>query len=123
VVRRNWLQSEPGKIYVARAVEPGGLNAQAAHRERRTLERRMKRVAKRAEAVESVRVKALIAKELGHASLQVPSRTTGTTQFVRAMDASLLSAIRQHDPQAQRQAYARVKSLQRSRSRGLAPDF
>lgn len=82
----------------------------------------MKRVAKRAEAVENVRVKALIARELGHRTLEVPSKTVGVTQFVRAMDASTLSVIRQHSPEAQRRAYDKVKTLQRSRSRGLSPD-
>lgn len=120
--RETWLKSEAGQTYVARLTQPAGLTAQDAHRQRRTLERRMKRIAKRAEAVENVRVKALIAKELGHKTLEVPSKTVGVTQFVRAMDASTLSAIRQHSPDAQRRAYDKVKSLQRSRQRGPFPD-
>jgi len=121
--RQAWLRSEPGQIYVAKNIAPAGLSAQDAYRQKRTLERRMKRIAKRAEAVENVRVKALIARELGHHTLEVPSKTVGTTQFVRAMDASTLSAIRQHTPDAQRRAYDRVKAQQRVRPRGPVPDL
>ena len=121
--RQAWLQSEAGRTYVAKMTGPSGLSAQGAHRQKRTLERRMKRVAKRAEAVENVRLKALIARELGHRTLEVPIRTVGTTQFVRAMDASTLAAIRQHAPEAQRRAYDRVKSQQRTRTRGSTPEL
>ncbi len=121
--RRTWLRSEAGRTYVAQRVEPAALSAQDAYRQRRTLERRMKRIAKRAEAVENVRVKALIARELGHHSLEAPTRTVGVTQLVRAMDASTLAAIRQHPVEAQRRAYDQVKSRQRVRSRGPAPEL
>jgi hypothetical protein len=117
--RQAWLRSEAGQTYIAKRLEP----TQAAYREKRTLERRMKRIAKRAEAVENVRVKALIARELGHRTFEVPSKTVGTTQFVRAMDAATLSAIRQHAPDAQRRAYAKVKAQQRTRPRGPAPEL
>ncbi len=119
--RQTWLRSDAGQTYVARLTEPSGLTAQDAYRQKRTLERRMKRLAKRAEAVENVRVKALIARELGHHSLEAPTRTLGVSQFVRAMDAATLSAIRQHPPEAQRRAYDRVQAKVRSRPRGPVP--
>jgi hypothetical protein len=121
--RQTWLRSEAGQTYLARVTEPSGLTAQDAYRQRRTLERRMKRIAKRAEAVENVRVKTLIARELGHHSLEAPSRTLGVSQFVRAMDAATLSAIRQHPPEAQRRAYDRVRAQVRSRPRGPVPEL
>jgi hypothetical protein len=121
--RQAWLRSEAGLVYVAKHVEPGGLSAQDAYRQKRTLERRMKRIAKRAEAVENVRVKALIARELGHHTLEAPSKTVGVTQLVRAMDASTLAAIREHAPDAQRRAYDRVTLQLRSRARGPIPEL
>jgi hypothetical protein len=39
------------------------------------------------------------------------------------MDASILSSIRQHTPEAQRRAYDRVKTQQRVRPRGPAPEL
>lgn len=121
-VRRTWLGSPAGQAYVAARVEPGLLDQQQAHRQRRTLERRMKRIAKRAQAVENVRVKALIARELGTASLALPSKTVGVSQFIRAVEASSLAAIQNHPIEAQRRAYERVKTLQRPRARGLGLD-
>ena len=77
----------------------------------------MRRIANRARAVENVRVKTLLAKELGHQTLEAPTRTFGVTQMVRALDAVVLAAIRQHSPEAQRKAYQRVRDLGRSRPR------
>ena len=91
-VRQAWLRSEPG------------LWAQDAFRRKCSLERRMKLIAKRAEAVEKVRIKALIARELGHQRLEAPTRTVGVSQFVRAMDGVTPAAIRRHSPEVQRRA-------------------
>jgi hypothetical protein len=109
-----WLASPAGATFVANRVEPAELKAREIHTERRTLERRMKRVAKRAKDVEAVSLKAMIARELGHRSLDVPSHTVSATQLVRALDRSALDALGQHAPALQRQAYDRVRNaLQR----------
>jgi hypothetical protein len=47
---------------VARPIEPSDVSAQDGYRQKRTLEQRMKQIAKLAKAVENVRVKALIAR-------------------------------------------------------------
>ena len=114
-VREAWLRSEAGQTYLAGLTQPTALTIQAHRRSRRTLERRMKRLAKRAELVEGVRVKTLIARELGHTTVAAPTRTVGVGQFVRSVDGIVLAAIAGHAREAQLQAYERVRSGGRRR--------
>lgn len=124
-VRQQWLGSEAGQAYVARRVEPAQIAAAAVRSEQRTLERRMRRVAKRADAVLQIREKLLVARELGHKSLPVSTRTLGMTQFAREVDRATMAALKTHAPERVREARGRLltKDREAGRVRGRVIDL
>lgn len=119
-VRRDWLGSEAGRAYVAAQLAPGKQAREAAAREARTLERKIKRADRRIENVARTRTKLLVARELGQTRLIAPSELrVGVGQAIREVDRRVVDILETYSPEAQRSAM--VKVIQTVRGRG--PDI
>ncbi len=122
-VRRDWLRSDPGRAYVASRLDPARQAVEETRRSRRTLERKIKRADKRIENVARTRVKLLVARELGEATMTAPSRMDlGVGQAVREVDRRVVDTVAAHAPAAQKAALAKVMALVQGRTPGLGPD-
>lgn len=119
-VRRDWLASGPGKAYVAARLNPAQQAKDGAERERRTLERKIKRADRRIEQVARTRTKLLVARELGQEVMAAPSQMRlGVGQAVREVDRRVVAALQAHGPSAQQAALDKVLRALRS---GPSPD-
>jgi hypothetical protein len=122
-VRRGWLRSDAGRAYVASRLDPARQAAEDGRRAARTLERKIKRADKRIENVASTRVKLLVARELGEATMTAPSRMDlGVGQAVREVDRRVVDTVRAHTPTAQRAALSKVMDLVQGKTPGLGPE-
>jgi hypothetical protein len=122
-VRRDWLRSDAGRAYVASRLDPAKQAAEASRRAARTLERKIKRANKRIENVASTRVKLMVARELGHATMVTPTRMElGVGQAVRDVDRRVVDAVRGHAPAAQQAALTKVMALVRGQIPGIGPE-
>ncbi len=122
-VRRDWLRGDAGRAYVAARLDPAKQAAEEARRAARTLERKIRRADKRIENVANTRVKLLVARELGQATMTAPARMDlGVGQAVREVDRRVVDAVRSHGPAAQQAALTKVMALVQGKMRGLGPD-
>lgn len=122
-VRREWLASGEGRAWLASRLAPERQAAEAARREVRTLERRIKRMDKRLEAVARTRTRLLVAKALGEDSLTAPvEMRLGQGQALREVDRRVVAAISRYPVSAQERSLAKVLGLARGRTPGLSPD-
>lgn len=119
-VRRDWLESPEGRTYVAEQLEPARQAQEAYRRSQRTLERKIRRVDKRIEAVSQTRTKLLVAQALGETKLVTPVQMTqGVGQAVREVDRRANAALSRYSALAQQRALDKVMALVRGRGQGV----
>lgn len=119
-VRRDWLSGSEGRAFLAARLDPEKHAAEAARREGRTLERKIKRADKRIEAVARTRTRLMVAQALGEETLVAPSQMgLGVGQAVREVDRRVIEAIGRHPVAAQEKGLSQVLAL--ARGKGLSP--
>lgn len=122
-VRRDWLRSPEGRAFLAARLDPQRHAAEAARREGRTLERRIKRADKRIEAVARTRTRLMVAQVLGEETLVAPSQMSlGVGQAVREVDRRAVEAIARHPAAAQQKGLDTVLGLALGKRPGLSPE-
>ena len=121
-VRRDWTRSEPGRAYVAARRAPDIAAAADVARQRRTLDRKIKRMDKRITAATRTFNDLRVAHELGEGSLKVPRTSPDATRFVRDVGAPARAAIQAYPVHARQLAVERLNRGQgRSLGRNLFP--
>lgn len=121
-VRRDWARSTAGQAYVAARRAPALAAAADVARQRRTLERKIKRMDKRIVAATRTYNDLRVAHELGQGSLNVPRTSPDATRFVRDVGAPARAALQAYPAQARQLAVDRLNRGQgRSLGRNLFP--
>ena len=121
-VRAAWIASPAGQAYVAGRRGPQLERAGDVARQRRTLERKIKRIDKRIEGATRAYNDLRVAQALGHKELQVPSRLPDETRFIREVGGPARAALMRYPAQARALAVERVKrSMGQSIGRTLFP--
>jgi hypothetical protein len=114
--RRSWLQSPQGQAMIAARRQPGLDQISAATTQRRTLERKIKRLDKRLEAATRTVSDLRMVKALGEVSLTVPAHAPDVTRLIRGISGPARSAIARFPVQSREQALQR---LQPAQARGI----
>lgn len=121
-VRQAWARSEAGQAFIAARRQPGVSAAAEVARQRRTLERKIKRMDKRIVSATRTYNDLRVAHELGQAALSVPRTSPDATRFVRDVGAPARAAIQAYPAQARQLAVERLNRGQgRSIGRNLFP--
>ena len=121
-VRAAWIASPAGQTYVASRRGPQLDRAADVARQRRTLERKIKRIDKRIEGATRAYNDLRVAQALGQKELQVPSRLPDETRFIREVGGPARAALRRYPAQARALAVERVnRSLGQTIGRGILP--
>ncbi|KQV64023.1 MobQ family relaxase [Caulobacter sp. Root343] len=119
-VRRDWLRGPEGRAFLAARLDPEKQAVEAARREGRILERKIKRADKRIEAVARTRTRLMVARGLGEETLVAPSQMgLGVGQAVREVDRRVVEAISRHPAAAQQKSLDKVLGL--VSGKGLLP--
>lgn len=122
-VRRDWLRGPEGRAFLAARLDPEKQAAEAARREGRTLERKIKRADKRIEAVARTRTRLMVAQMLGEETLAAPSQMgLGVGQALREVDRRAVAAIAGHPVAAQQKSLEKVLALTRGKAPFLGPE-
>ncbi len=122
-VRRDWLRGPEGRAFLAARLDPEKQAAEAARREGRTLERKIKRADARIEAVARTRTRLMVARELGEDTLVAPSQMgLGVGQAVREVDRRVVAAIARHPVAAQQKGLDKVLGLAKGKVPFLGPE-
>lgn len=122
-VRRDWLSSPDGRAFLAARLDPEKQAAEAARREGRTLERKIKRADQRIEAVARTRTRLMVARGLGEETLVAPSQMgLGMGQALREVDRRVVEAIGRYPIAAQQKSLDMVLGLARGKSPLVGPD-
>lgn len=122
-VRRDWLRSPEGRAFMAARLDPEKHAAEAARREGRTLERKIKRADKRIGTLAQTRTKLLVAQGLGEQTLVAPSQMKlGVGQAIREVDQRVTQAIARHPAAAQQRSLDRVMTLAQGKAPPLGPE-
>ena len=91
-------------------------------RQRRTLERKIKRIDKRIEGATRAYNDLRVAQALGQKELQVPSRLPDETRFIREVGGPARAALMRYPAQARALAVERVnRSMGQTLGRGILP--
>jgi len=121
-VRQDWARSAQGQAFIAARRQPGLEQAADVARQRRTLERKIKRADKRIATATRTFNDLRVAQELGQRSLSVPTRSPDETRFIRDVGRPAREALQQFPIPARQQAVERLnKSLGRTIGRGFIP--
>ncbi len=116
-IRQAWLGSPEGRSLVAARRQPSLDAAADASRQRRTLERKVKRMDRRIEAATETLNALRVAQELGQTHLKVPAHSPDATRFIRDVGQPAREAVSRYPAQARQRA---VQDLNRSQGRGIA---
>ena len=116
-LRQAWLGSAEGRSLVAARRQPGLDAAAAASRQRRTLERKIKRMERRIAASTETLNALRLAQELGQTQLKVPAQSPDATRFIRDVGKPAREAVARYPIQARREAAQR---LNRGQGRSIA---
>ncbi|MBT9470862.1 MAG: MobA/MobL family protein [Phenylobacterium sp.] len=121
-VRQAWARSDAGQAFIAARRQPSVTVAAEVARQRRTLERKIKRMDKRIVTATRTYNDLRVAHELGQAALNVPRTSPDATRFVRDVGAPARAAIQAYPAQARQLAVERLNRGQgRSIGRNLFP--
>ncbi|WP_244286840.1 hypothetical protein [Caulobacter radicis] len=122
-VRRDWLRGPEGRAFLAARLDPEKQAAEAARREGRTLERKIRRADARIGAVARTRTRLMVARELGEDALVAPSQMAlGVGQAVREVDRRVVEAIARHPVAAQQKGLNKVLGLAKGKVPFLGPE-
>ena len=121
-VRAAWIASPAGQAYVASRRGPQLERAGDTARQRRTLERKIKRIDKRIEGATRAYNDLRVAQALGQKELQVPSRLPDETRFIREVGGPARAALMRYPAQARALAVERVnRTMGQTIGRGIIP--
>lgn len=121
-VRQEWTRSPQGQAFIAARRQPGLERAIDVTRQRRTLERKIKRADKRIVAATRTFNDLRVAQELGQGMLRVPAKSPDATRFIRDVGAPTRAALQRFPLPARQQAVERLnQSLGRIIGRGFIP--
>jgi hypothetical protein len=121
-VRQEWTRSPQGQAFIAARRQPGLEQAAEVARQRRTLERKIKRADKRIVTATRTWGDLRVAQELGLGALRVPSKSPDETRFLRDVGTPAREARRRFPLQARQQAVERLnRTLGRIIGRGFIP--
>jgi hypothetical protein len=116
-LRQTWLRSPAGQSAIAAGRQPGLDRAAESARQRRTLERKIKRVDRRIETATRTLNDLAVAQELGVSRLRVRAQSPDATRFLRCVGEPARAAIARHPAPERQQA---VERLNRGQGRRLA---
>lgn len=120
--RREWARSPQGQAFIAARRQPGLEQAADIARQRRTLERKIKRADKRIATATRTFNDLRVAQELGQRALSVPTKSPDETRFIRDVGRPAREALQRFPIPARQQAVERLnKSLGRTIGRGFIP--
>jgi hypothetical protein len=121
-VRQEWSRSPQGQAFIAARRQPSLERAADVARQRRTLERKIKRADKRIATATKTFNDLRVAQELGQGMLRVPTRSPDATRFIRDVGAPAREALQRFPLPARQQAVERLnRSLGRVIGRGFIP--
>jgi hypothetical protein len=121
-VRREWARSPQGQAFIAARRQPGLERAADVTRQRRTLERKIKRADKRIVGATRTFNDLRVAQELGLGLLRVPAKSPDPTRFIRDVGLPAREALQRCPLPARQQAVERLnRSLGRIIGRGFIP--
>ena len=121
-VRRMWAQSPQGQAFVAARRQPGLEQGAEVARQRRTLERKIKRADKRIAAATRTFNDLRVAQELGQGALRVPAKSPDETRFFRDVGAPAREALQRFPLPARQLAVERLnQNLGRTIVRSFIP--
>ncbi|HEY5106153.1 MAG TPA: MobQ family relaxase [Caulobacteraceae bacterium] len=121
-VRQEWSRSPQGRAFVAARRQPGLEQAADVARQRRTLERKIKRADKRIATATRTFNDLRVAQELGQGTLRVPTKSPDATRFIRDVGLPAREALQRFPLPARQQAVERLnRSLGRVIGRGFIP--
>ncbi len=109
-VRQNWVRSPKGRAFIDARREPGLKVAADAARQRRTLERKIKRIDNRIVAGTRTFNDLRVAHELGQRELRVPAKSPDDTRFFRDVGRPAREAIARFPIPARQLAIERLNS-------------
>jgi len=112
-LRQAWLGSAEGRGLVAARRQPGLDAAVEASRQRRTLERKIKRMERRIAAASETLAALRVAQDLGQTHLKVPAYSPDATRFIRDVGQPAREAVAHYPVQARIQAIERLNRGQR----------
>jgi chromosome segregation ATPase len=114
--RRAWLQSPQGQAMIAARRQPAQDHMSAVMTQRRTLERRIKRIDTRIEAATRTVNDLRMVQALGEPSLKVPAHAPDVTRFIRGVSGPARTTIARFPVRSREQAVERLRAGQ---SRGI----
>jgi hypothetical protein len=121
-VRQTWVRGVEGQAFVSARRQPGLEAAADAARQRRTLERKIKRIDVRIAAAGRTVNDLRVARELGQKQLKVPAKSPDETRFIRDIGRPAREAVMRFPPPARQSAVERLnKNLGRTIGRGFIP--
>ena len=121
-VRQTWVRGVDGQAFVSARRQPGLAAAADIARERRTLERKIKRIEVRIAAAGRTVNDLRMARELGTKQLRVPAKSPDETRFIRDIGAPAREAVMRFPLPARQSAIERLnKTLGRTIGRGFIP--
>ncbi len=121
-VRRTWVRGIEGQAFVSARRQPGLEAAADVARQRRTLERKIKRIEVRIAAAARTVNDLRVARELGQKQLRVPARSPDETRFIRDIGRPAREAVMRFPLPARQSAVERLnKTLGRTIGRGFIP--
>jgi hypothetical protein len=121
-VRQQWAHSPQGQAFVAARRQPDLEQAADVARQRRTLERKIKRADKRIATATRTFNDLRVAQELGQRALSVPTKSPDETRFIRDVGRPAREALQRFPIPARQQAVERLnQTLGRTIGRGFIP--
>lgn len=121
-VRQDWVRSPKGQAFVAARRQPDLEAAAAVVRQRRTLERKIKRMDNRIGLAGRTISDLRLAHELGQRELRVPNQSPDETRFFRDIGRPAREALQRFPSPVQEQALERLRRGQgRSIGRAIIP--
>jgi hypothetical protein len=121
-VRQDWARSPQGQAFISARRRPGLEQAADVARQRRTLERKIKRADKRIATATRTFNDLRVAQELGQRSLNVPTKSPDETRFIRDVGRPAREALQRFPVPARQQAVERLnRTLGRTIGRGFIP--
>jgi len=121
-VRQEWSRSPQGQAFIAARRQPGLERAADVARQRRTLERKIKRADKRIATATRTFNDLRVAQELGQGTLRVPTKSPDATRFIRDVGLPAREALQRFPLPARQLAAQRLnRTLGRVIGRGFIP--
>jgi hypothetical protein len=121
-VRQDWIRSPQGQAYIGARRQPGLERAAEVTRQRRTLERKIKRMDNRIVTATRTLGDLRVVQQLGGRELRVPAKSPDETRFLRDVGRPARDALMRFPAPARQQAVELLnRGLGRKLGRGFIP--